>query len=172
MIGLANAIGSLAAGWLSSRMSKRWLLAWIYLASGRDHGFHPPSGIPATAIAFGISIGLLWLSTVPDVVLIMLMFGTRYMAMLFGFAFFSHQVGGFLGGVARGRALRKLRQRRRGGLPWRSASPRRRSTCRSRSVRRAPARSPPNNATASARHRKRLSFAPCRATTISNGRAA
>jgi predicted MFS family arabinose efflux permease len=43
-------------------------------------------------------MGLLWLSTVPPTSsLVMLMFGTRYMAMLFGFAFFSHQVGGFLG---------------------------------------------------------------------------
>ena len=30
VIGLANAVGSLSAGWLSGRMSKRWLLAWIY----------------------------------------------------------------------------------------------------------------------------------------------
>ena len=53
---------------------------------------------PRAAIVFGIAIGLLWLSTVPPTSsLVMLMFGTRYMAMLFGFAFFSHQVGGFLG---------------------------------------------------------------------------
>jgi len=53
---------------------------------------------PVTSVLFGISIGLLWLSTVPPASsLVMLMFGTRYMAMLYGFAFFSHQVGGFLG---------------------------------------------------------------------------
>jgi predicted MFS family arabinose efflux permease len=53
---------------------------------------------PLTAIAFGVAIGFLWLSTVPPTSsLVMLMFGTRYMAMLYGFAFFSHQVGGFLG---------------------------------------------------------------------------
>jgi MFS family permease len=99
VIGLANALGSLAAGWLSSRMSKRWLLAWIYLGrSAAITAFILLPASPATAIAFGISIGLLWLSTVPPTSsLIMLMFGTRYMAMLFGFAFFSHQVGGFLG---------------------------------------------------------------------------
>ena len=53
---------------------------------------------PTTALLFGVAIGLLWLSTVPPTSsLVMLMFGTRYMAMLYGFAFFSHQVGGFLG---------------------------------------------------------------------------
>jgi MFS family permease len=99
VIGLANAFGSLTSGWLSTRMSKRWLLAWIYL--GRSVAIAvfillPVS--PVTSIAFGISIGLLWLSTVPPTSsLVMLMFGTRYMAMLYGFAFFSHQVGGFLG---------------------------------------------------------------------------
>ena len=49
-------------------------------------------------VVFGAAIGLLWLSTVPPTSgLVALMFGTRWMATLFGFAFFSHQVGGFLG---------------------------------------------------------------------------
>ena len=99
VIGLANAVGSLSSGWLSMRMPKRHLLAWIYL--GRAVAIAafillPPS--PTTAITFGIVIGLFWLSTVPPTSsLVMLMFGTKYMAMLYGFAFFSHQVGGFLG---------------------------------------------------------------------------
>ena len=51
-----------------------------------------------SALVFGSVMGLLWLSTVPPTSgLIALMFGTRWMATLFGFAFFSHQVGGFLG---------------------------------------------------------------------------
>src|SRR3954469_16706433 len=99
VIGLANAFGSLGSGWLSSRMSKRWLLAWIYL--GRAFAIAVFVAIPASpvsAIAFGVGIGFLWLSTVPPTSsLVMLMFGTRYMAMLYGFAFFSHQLGGFLG---------------------------------------------------------------------------
>src|SRR3954471_4748653 len=99
VIGLANAFGSLGSGWLSSRMSKRWLLAWIYL--GRAVAIAVFVTIPASpvsAIAFGVGIGFLWLSTVPPTSsLVMLMFGTRYMAMLYGFAFFSHQLGGFLG---------------------------------------------------------------------------
>lgn len=99
VIGLANAIGSLSSGWLSTRMPKRHLLAWIYL--GRAVAIAafiliPPS--PLTALTFGVVIGLFWLSTVPPTSsLVMLMFGTKYMAMLYGFAFFSHQVGGFLG---------------------------------------------------------------------------
>ncbi len=116
VIGLANAFGSLGIGLASTRMSKRWLLAWIYF--GRSLAIAvfimlPPS--PVTSILFGISIGLLWLSTVPPTSsLVMLMFGTRYMAMLYGFAFFSHQVGGFLGvwlGGALYEALRQLHAR-------------------------------------------------------------
>jgi MFS family permease len=98
-IGLANAVGSLSSGWLTGRMSKRWLLGIIYFARSVAIVIFlilPPS--PATALAFGVLIGLLWLSTVPPTsALVMLMFGTKYMAMLYGFAFFSHQVGGFLG---------------------------------------------------------------------------
>ncbi len=99
VIGLSNAVGSLSSGWLSSRMPKRHLLAWIYF--GRSLAILafillPPS--PTTAMMFGVVIGLFWLSTVPPTSsLVMLMFGTKYMAMLYGFAFFSHQVGGFLG---------------------------------------------------------------------------
>ena len=99
VIGLANAVGSLTAGWLSTRMPKRHLLAWIYL--GRSvviAVFILVPATPLTCILFGLSIGLFWLSTVPPTsALVMLMFGTRYMAMLYGFAFLSHQVGGFLG---------------------------------------------------------------------------
>ena len=98
-IGLCNAVGSLGAGWLTGRMSRRWLLAWIYL--GRSLAitvFILLPLTPVTAVGFGAAMGFLWLSTVPPTsALVMLMFGTRYMAMLFGFAFFSHQVGGFLG---------------------------------------------------------------------------
>jgi MFS family permease len=98
-IGLANAAGSLGSGWLMARMPKRWLLASIYF--GRSlviMAFILLPASPANAIMFGVAIGFLWLSTVPPTSgLVMLMFGTRYMAMLYGFAFFSHQLGGFLG---------------------------------------------------------------------------
>lgn len=99
VIGLANMVGSLSSGWLSSRVSRRWLLAWIYFARGIAIAvFVLLPASPVTSIGFGIVLGLLWLSTVPPTSgLVMLMFGTRYLAMLYGFAFFSHQVGGFLG---------------------------------------------------------------------------
>ena len=99
VIGLANAAGSLLAGYLSSRMPKRWILSFIYAARSAAVLFFimaPPT--PTNAILFGIAIGLLWLSTVPPTSsLVAVMFGTNYLAMLYGFAFFSHQLGGFLG---------------------------------------------------------------------------
>jgi len=56
----------------------------------------PPS--PATILAFSAGMGLLWLSTVPPTsAIVASMFGPRYMATLFGFVFFSHQIGAFLG---------------------------------------------------------------------------
>ena len=99
LIGLFNIIGSLSAGWLSGRMPKRYLLSIIYF--GRAAAIVglitlPPS--TASVLVFGAVTGLLWLSTVPPTSgLVALMFGTRWLTMLFGFAFFSHQVGGFLG---------------------------------------------------------------------------
>jgi MFS family permease len=98
-IGLFNIVGSLGSGWLSSRMPKRYLLSIIYF--GRALAIIalitlPPS--TASTLIYGAITGLLWLSTVPPTSgLVALMFGTRWLTMLFGFAFFSHQVGGFLG---------------------------------------------------------------------------
>ena len=99
VIGLFNIVGSVAAGWLGDRMPKRYLLSAIYfIRSLAILVFITLPASPASAIAFGAVIGLLWLSTVPPTSgLVAVMFGTRWLAMLFGFAFFSHQVGGFLG---------------------------------------------------------------------------
>ena len=99
VIGLFNIIGSLLAGWLGVRMPKRYLLSIIYvLRSVAVLCFIMLPVTPVSAAIFGAAIGLLWLSTVPPTSsLVALMFGTRWMATLFGFAFFSHQVGGFLG---------------------------------------------------------------------------
>ena len=99
VIGLFNIVGSLTSGWLGERMPKRYILAIIYF--GRAVAVIAFITLPAsatTAILFGAVTGLLWLSTVPPTSsLVAIMFGTRWLAMLFGFAFFSHQVGGFLG---------------------------------------------------------------------------
>ncbi len=100
LIGLFNIAGSIGSGYVMTRMPRRYLLAAIYTL--RSFAILalillPPS--PALALAFGAAMGLFWLSTVPPTSsLVMTMFGTRDMAMLYGFAFFSHQVGGFLGG--------------------------------------------------------------------------
>ena len=98
-IGLFNIVGSMLSGWLGNRMPKRYILSVIYFArSAAVVAFIllPPS--PASALVFGALMGFLWLSTVPPTSgLVALMFGTRWLSMLFGFAFFSHQVGGFLG---------------------------------------------------------------------------
>jgi len=99
VIGLFNIVGSISAGLLSDRMPKRYLLAAIYfLRSVAIVVFISiPVSTPA-ALVFGAVIGLLWLSTVPPTNgIVALMFGTRWLTMLAGFAFFSHQVGGFLG---------------------------------------------------------------------------
>ncbi len=99
LIGLFNIVGSLSAGWLGSRLPRRWMLAVIYfLRSVAILAFLYAPASPATTLIFGAAMGLLWLSTVPPTAgLVTLMFGTSYLAMLYGFAFFSHQVGGFLG---------------------------------------------------------------------------
>jgi MFS family permease len=98
-IGLFNIIGSISAGWLMERMPKRYLLSILYtLRSLAVLLFILLPVTTVSAIAFGAFMGLLWLSTVPPTsALVAIMFGTRWMATLFGFAFFSHQVGGFLG---------------------------------------------------------------------------
>jgi MFS family permease len=99
VIGLFNIIGSLSAGWLGGRLPKRYILSVIYLIRALAVlAFITFPVTPASAIAFGAVMGLMWLSTVPPTNgLVALMFGTRWLSMLAGFAFFSHQVGGFLG---------------------------------------------------------------------------
>jgi MFS family permease len=99
VIGLFNIVGSLSSGWLGGRLPKRYILSVIYLIRALAVlAFISLPVTPASAILFGAVMGLMWLSTVPPTNgLIAMMFGTRWLAMLAGFAFFSHQVGGFLG---------------------------------------------------------------------------
>ena len=99
VIGLFNIVGSISAGWLGNHMPKRFILSFIYFARALAViAFITLPASFASAVVFGAVTGLLWLSTVPPTSsLVALMFGTRWLAMLFGFAFFSHQVGGFLG---------------------------------------------------------------------------
>jgi predicted MFS family arabinose efflux permease len=99
LIGLFNIVGTYIAGWLGGRMPKKYILSAIYFA--RAVVFALFISIPVSVItvyAFAIALGLLWLSTVPVTNgIVAQIFGVRYLAMLSGFAFFSHQIGSFLG---------------------------------------------------------------------------
>jgi len=108
-IGLFNIFGSILAGWLGNRMPKRFILSAIYFGRALAVvAFITLPASPAAAIVFGAVTGFLWLSTVPPTSsLVALMFGTRWLSMLFGFAFFSHQVGGFLGVLLGGFAFER-----------------------------------------------------------------
>lgn len=99
LIGLANIGGTLYAGWLGKRYSKKYLLAGIYL--GRTlvaAWFILTPMTPATVIVFSVVMGSLWLATVPLTSgLVAHLYGLRYMGTLYGIVFFSHQLGSFLG---------------------------------------------------------------------------
>lgn len=99
VIGLFNIAGSLSVGWLSNRVPKRYILSAIYCIRALSIvAFVSFPITTASALVFGVVTGLTWLSTVPPTSsLVALMFGTRWLATLYGFAFFSHQIGGFLG---------------------------------------------------------------------------
>ncbi|MEZ5788124.1 MAG: MFS transporter [Xanthobacteraceae bacterium] len=99
VIGLFNIIGSLGSGWLGNRMPKRYILSVIYFSRALAVAVFIAFPVtPVTALVFGAVIGLLWLSTVPPTNgLVVVMFGTRWLAMLSGIVFLSHQIGGFLG---------------------------------------------------------------------------
>ena len=99
MIGLFNIAGTLTSGYLAQKFSKKLILSTIYLARGLVIAlfiFLPPS--PIIAVLFGIFFGFLWLSTVPPTMgLVGFIFGTKYIGLLYGIVFLSHQVGSFLG---------------------------------------------------------------------------
>jgi MFS family permease len=99
LIGLFNVVGAMTSGWLGGRVPKRYILSGIYFSRALAViGLVTLPASPLVALIYGAVTGLLWLSSVPPTSgLVAVMFGTRWLAMLFGIAFFSHQVGGFLG---------------------------------------------------------------------------
>ena len=99
IIGLFNIAGSLSAGYLGGKLPKQLLLSAIYfLRAVAIAGFVFFPVTPLTAYIFAAAIGFLWLSTVPLTAgLVSLFFGPRYMGMLYGVAFLSHQIGSFVG---------------------------------------------------------------------------
>lgn len=99
VIGLANIGGTLAAGWLGKRYSKKYLLASIYAARTVVAGWFILTPItPSSILIFSALMGALWLATVPLTSgLVAQIYGLRYMGTLYGIVFFSHQLGSFLG---------------------------------------------------------------------------
>lgn len=99
LIGLFNIGGSLLSGVLGGRLPKQLLLATIYFSRAVAFGLFMLFPVTAlTAYLFSAAIGVLWLSTVPLTAgLVSLFFGARYMGMLYGIAFLSHQIGSFMG---------------------------------------------------------------------------
>lgn len=99
IIGICNVVGAYCSGLLSSKKIKRDMLCGIYLLRGLCIFLFLllPTSL-TSVIIFSMSMGFLWLATIPPTSgLIAVMFGTRYMALLYGVVFLSHQVGGFAG---------------------------------------------------------------------------
>jgi MFS family permease len=99
LIGLFNIFGSLLSGYLSTKMKKKVILSALYTLRGISiclFIFLPASNI--NAFIFGASFGFLWLSTVPATSgIVAHMFGTKYLGLLYGIVFLSHQIGSFFG---------------------------------------------------------------------------
>jgi predicted MFS family arabinose efflux permease len=110
LVGLFNIVGTYAAGWLGSRMPKRYILSAIYFARSAVVALFLVVPLSAWSVyAFAVALGLLWLSTVPPTNgIVAQVFGVRYLAMLAGFTFFSHQVGSFLGAWLGGLAFDRI----------------------------------------------------------------
>ena len=99
VIGMFNIAGTLYAGWLGKRYTKKYLLFGIYV--GRTIAaavFILMPITPVSVLVFSAVMGALWLATVPLTSgLVAHIYGIRYMGTLYGFVFLSHQIGGFLG---------------------------------------------------------------------------
>ena len=104
LIGLFNIVGTLGMGYLGTKYSKKILLSILYFARAVViciFIFLPPSLY--TSIFFGITFGVLWLSTVPPTNgIVAQIFGTKYLSTLFGIVFLSHQFGSFAGALLGG----------------------------------------------------------------------
>ena len=106
IIGLGNIVGSIGAGWLGQTKRMKMILVWMYGSRAVAVAIYlmaPKTDL--TFYLFAAVLGLTWLSTVPPTAgLVGKLFGTRYLATLFGLTLFSHQIGGFfgawLGGIA------------------------------------------------------------------------
>ena len=99
LIGVFNMAGTITSGYLATRYSKKKILSAIYLLRGVSiiyFIFLPPSIL--NSVVFGVTFGFLWLSTVPPTNgIVAHIFGTKYVGLLYGIVFVSHQIGSFLG---------------------------------------------------------------------------
>lgn len=99
IIGLANVVGSIGAGWLGQTKRMKMILFWMYASRAFAIAIYLLA--PKTEFTFYIFaavLGLTWLATVPPTAgLVGKLFGPRYLGTLFGFALLSHQIGGFFG---------------------------------------------------------------------------
>ena len=99
LIGVFNMAGTITSGYLATRYSKKYILSAIYLLRGVSiiyFIFLPPSIF--NSVVFGVTFGFLWLSTVPPTNgIVAHVFGTKYVGLLYGIVFVSHQIGSFLG---------------------------------------------------------------------------
>ncbi|MFL2939713.1 MAG: MFS transporter [Marine Group III euryarchaeote CG-Epi4] len=99
IIGFANIIGTLVAGWAGKKYKKKWLLSGIYAGRSVIAAWFILTPITAnTVLIFSFALGFLWLATVPLTSgLVAHIYGLKYMATLYGIVFFSHQLGSFVG---------------------------------------------------------------------------
>ncbi|MDC0197097.1 MFS transporter [Marine Group III euryarchaeote] len=99
IIGFANIIGTLIAGWAGKKYKKKWLLSGIYAGRSIIAAWFILTPITAnTVLIFSFGLGFLWLATVPLTSgLVAHIYGLKYMATLYGIVFFSHQLGSFVG---------------------------------------------------------------------------
>ena len=104
VIGASNVLGSLFFGWAGGRWNKLLLLGGIYIARSLVlAGYFMAAPTPASTLVFAGLMGFLWLGVVPLVAgSVAEMFGLRWQAMLQGVAFFSHQLGSFVGAFGGG----------------------------------------------------------------------
>ena len=99
LIGAFNMVGTITSGYLATRYSKKIILSAIYLLRGVSiiYFIFLPSSV-FNSVVFGVTFGFLWLSTVPPTNgIVAHIFGTKYVALLYGIVFVSHQIGSFLG---------------------------------------------------------------------------
>tara|TARA_B100000686_G_C16716427_1_gene932314 strand:- start:318 stop:1589 length:1272 start_codon:yes stop_codon:yes gene_type:complete len=99
VIGAANIVGTLMAGWAGKRFGKKWLLSGIYAGRSIAAAWFILTPVSANSVLiFSFAMGFLWLATVPLTSgLVAHIYGVRYMATLYGIVFFSHQMGSFVG---------------------------------------------------------------------------